>query len=142
MYVCTYVVSLNGEAVHICHNGTKSEVCALCLFHCLHLASLSVQMVPARCCNTCDQVREAYRKKGWAFNNAEGITQCLDEGWVQQMSDQSGEGCRASGFFDVSKVAGNFHFAPGKSFQSHNVHGKYVHTYIRTYICTYVYVYT
>ena len=26
------------------------------------------------------------------------------------------------GFLLVNKVAGNFHFAPGKSFQQHNVH--------------------
>lgn len=26
------------------------------------------------------------------------------------------------GFLDVNKVAGNFHFAPGKSFQQANVH--------------------
>ena len=68
-------------------------------------------------------MREAYRRKGWAFNNAEGITQCTEEGWVQKITEQSNEGCRASGFFDVSKVAGNFHFAPGKSFQQHNIHG-------------------
>ena len=33
------------------------------------------------CCNTCEAVREAYRKKGWAFNNADGIVQCEREGW-------------------------------------------------------------
>ena len=79
-----------------------------------------------RCCNSCSDVREAYRKKGWAFNNAEGITQCLQEGWTAKISEQADEGCHISGYFDVSKVAGNFHFAPGKSFQQHNVHGKCV----------------
>ena len=28
------------------------------------------------------------------------------------------------GLIEVSKVAGNVHFAPGKSFQQHSVHGK------------------
>lgn len=81
------------------------------------------------CCNSCSDVREAYRKKGWAFNNAEGITQCLHEGWTAKISEQADEGCHISGYFDVSKVAGNFHFAPGKSFQQHNVHVHDIHAF-------------
>ena len=27
------------------------------------------------CCNTCDDVKEAYVKKGWSFNNPEGVEQ-------------------------------------------------------------------
>ena len=75
------------------------------------------------CCNTCEQVREAYRQKGWAFSDPGSIEQCVDEGWTTQIKDQMNEGCRLYGTIDVSKVAGNFHFAPGKSFQQHSVHG-------------------
>jgi endoplasmic reticulum-Golgi intermediate compartment protein 3 len=32
------------------------------------------------------------------------------------------EGCRLHGHLEVNKVAGNFHIAPGQSFQQHNVH--------------------
>ena len=28
-----------------------------------------------QCCNTCEQVQEAYRKRGWAFSNADNIEQ-------------------------------------------------------------------
>lgn len=28
-----------------------------------------------RCCNTCEQIREQYRKKGWAFTNPERMEQ-------------------------------------------------------------------
>lgn len=35
---------------------------------------------------------------------------------------EEGEGCNMYGFLEVNKVAGNFHFAPGKSFQQSNVH--------------------
>ncbi|EYU34273.1 hypothetical protein MIMGU_mgv1a014288mg [Erythranthe guttata] len=38
------------------------------------------------------------------------------------IKDEDGEGCNIYGFLDVNKVAGNFHFAPGKSFQQSNVH--------------------
>jgi hypothetical protein len=50
------------------------------------------------------------------------IAQCVDEGWTDQLRDQVDEGCNAKGSIEISKVAGNFHFAPGKSFQSHSVH--------------------
>ena len=33
------------------------------------------------------------------------------------MEDQKGEGCNIEGWLEVPRVAGNFHFAPGKSFQ-------------------------
>lgn len=38
------------------------------------------------------------------------------------MQDQKNEGCQVYGFLEVNKVAGNFHFAPGKSFQQSHVH--------------------
>jgi len=77
---------------------------------------------PGDCCNTCEQVQETYRKKGWAFVNADGIEQCRREGWSERMAEQVGEGCQVYGYLLVNKVAGNFHFAPGKSFQQHHMH--------------------
>ncbi|XP_075440944.1 endoplasmic reticulum-Golgi intermediate compartment protein 3-like isoform X2 [Ascaphus truei] len=38
------------------------------------------------------------------------------------MEEQRNEGCQVYGFLEVNKVAGNFHFAPGKSFQLSHVH--------------------
>lgn len=32
------------------------------------------------------------------------------------MKEEEGEGCNIHGSLEVNKVAGNFHFAPGKSF--------------------------
>jgi hypothetical protein len=37
-------------------------------------------------------------------------------------STQVNEGCRVHGHLEVNKVAGNFHIAPGQSFQEHHVH--------------------
>ncbi|KAI3762194.1 hypothetical protein L1987_52618 [Smallanthus sonchifolius] len=74
------------------------------------------------CCNSCEDVREAYRKKGWAMSDPDLIDQCKREGFLQRIKDEEGEGCNVYGFLDVNKVAGNFHFAPGKSFQQSNVH--------------------
>ncbi|XP_078227156.1 endoplasmic reticulum-Golgi intermediate compartment protein 3 isoform X4 [Callithrix jacchus] len=75
-----------------------------------------------KCCNTCEDVREAYRRRGWAFKNPDTIEQCRREGFSQKMQEQKNEGCQVYGFLEVNKVAGNFHFAPGKSFQQSHVH--------------------
>ncbi|XP_053430954.1 endoplasmic reticulum-Golgi intermediate compartment protein 3 isoform X1 [Nycticebus coucang] len=76
----------------------------------------------SKCCNTCEDVREAYRRRGWAFKNPDTIEQCRREGFSQKMQEQKNEGCQVYGFLEVNKVAGNFHFAPGKSFQQSHVH--------------------
>jgi len=75
-----------------------------------------------KCCTTCEEVREAYRQKGWAFGNYMTIAQCVKEGWAKRLEEEKDEGCELYGFLMVNKVAGNFHFAPGKSFQSANYH--------------------
>ncbi|KAG6475408.1 hypothetical protein ZIOFF_064628 [Zingiber officinale] len=68
------------------------------------------------CCNSCEEVREAYQKKGWGMTNPDHIDQCKREGFIERVKEENGEGCNIDGFVEVSKVAGNFHFAPGKSF--------------------------
>ncbi|KZV22757.1 endoplasmic reticulum-Golgi intermediate compartment protein 3-like [Dorcoceras hygrometricum] len=72
------------------------------------------------CCNSCEEVREAYRKKGWAITNTDLIDQCKREGFVDKVKEEQGEGCNIHGSLEVNKVAGNFHFAPGKSFHQTN----------------------
>ncbi|PON63859.1 Endoplasmic reticulum vesicle transporter, C-terminal [Parasponia andersonii] len=73
------------------------------------------------CCNSCEEVREAYRKKGWALTNVDLIDQCKREGFIQKIKDEDGEGCNIEGSLEVNKVAGSFHFAPGKSFHQANI---------------------
>jgi endoplasmic reticulum-Golgi intermediate compartment protein 3 len=71
------------------------------------------------CCNTCDEVKSAYARKGWklpSLSMRNHITQCAHEGFEASL-DQKGEGCNLHGHFLVPKVSGNFHFGPSKSFQ-------------------------
>eukprot|EP00803_Ostreobium_quekettii_P009926 evm.model.scf_862.6 EVM.evm.TU.scf_862.6 scf_862:54352-57800(-) len=75
-----------------------------------------------QCCNTCKEVHDAYRKKGWAVKAASGVEQCEGESQEQALARHQGEGCAMWGSLSVSKVAGNFHFAPGRSYQSGSVH--------------------
>lgn len=74
------------------------------------------------CCNSCDEVRSAYLAKGWSFTSPDDIEQCVREGWSQKLKEQENEGCNVQGHIEVNKVAGNFHFAPGRSFQQSNMH--------------------
>lgn len=88
-----------------------------------------------KCCNTCDDVRAAYKQKNWQFSPY-GISQCVseygernnqatvntkDKEAIKQLL-KSGEGCRLEGHLEVNKVAGNFHIAPGISFQQNHMH--------------------
>lgn len=75
-----------------------------------------------RCCNTCEEIREGYRRKGWAFLDPKNYEQCIKEGWTETLKEQQNEGCHVFGYIDVNRVAGNFHIAPGRSFQQHHVH--------------------
>ncbi|KAF8586305.1 endoplasmic reticulum-derived transport vesicle ERV46 [Ramaria rubella] len=78
--------------------------------------------VPASgCCNTCEEVRQAYVNRGWSFSNPDAIDQCVAEGWSDKIKDQAAEGCDISGRVRVNKVIGNIHLSPGRSFQTHSM---------------------
>lgn len=74
------------------------------------------------CCNTCDEVREAYAQASWAFGKGEGVEQCEREHYSEKLDEQREEGCRIEGDLQVNKVVGNFHLAPGRSFSNGNMH--------------------
>ncbi|KAK4673031.1 ER-derived vesicles protein erv46 [Podospora pseudopauciseta] len=74
------------------------------------------------CCQTCDEVKEAYAAQAWAFGRGEGIEQCEREHYAEKLDEQRNEGCRIEGNVRVNKVIGNFHIAPGKSFSNGNMH--------------------
>lgn len=76
----------------------------------------------AGCCNTCDEVREAYATQGWAFGRGENVEQCMREHYAERLDEQREEGCRIEGSLQVNKVVGNFHLAPGRSFSNGNMH--------------------
>jgi len=59
-------------------------------------------------------VQDAYRSKGWAFTDANKISQCIKEGYVDKLLQQKDEGCRVHGVLHVARVAGNVNIVPGK----------------------------
>ncbi|TBU47418.1 Sec1-like protein [Dichomitus squalens] len=76
------------------------------------------------CCNTCEEVRQAYVNRGWSFNRPDSIEQCVKEGWSDKLKEQAHEGCNIAGRVRVNKVVGNIHLSPGRSFRTsaHNLY--------------------
>eukprot|EP00579_Thalassiosira_antarctica_P001699 CAMPEP_0201871478 /NCGR_PEP_ID=MMETSP0902-20130614/4387_1 /ASSEMBLY_ACC=CAM_ASM_000551 /TAXON_ID=420261 /ORGANISM="Thalassiosira antarctica, Strain CCMP982" /LENGTH=312 /DNA_ID=CAMNT_0048397467 /DNA_START=38 /DNA_END=972 /DNA_ORIENTATION=+ len=61
------------------------------------------------CCNSCDEVLEAYKKKRWNENAVQPLAeQCIREGRAKNEPKKmtGGEGCNLSGHFTVNRVAG------------------------------------
>jgi len=77
---------------------------------------------PGQCCNTCQEVTDAYARKGWSLSQIQTIEQCEREGVNSKVVEQLGEGCMFYGHIMVNKVSGNFHFAPGRSFNQGHLH--------------------
>ncbi len=46
----------------------------------------------------------------------------MKEHWSERLDEQRNEGCEIYGHLLVNKVGGNFHFAPGKSYQQSHMH--------------------
>ncbi|KAG2221396.1 hypothetical protein INT45_012647 [Circinella minor] len=83
------------------------------------------------CCNTCDELRQAYAGMGWGMGDLDKFDQCVRENWREKIDTQSNEGCNIHGQLQVNKVRGNFHFAPGQSFQNANMHLHNLQSYLR-----------
>ncbi|KAI3499406.1 hypothetical protein L1887_35206 [Cichorium endivia] len=71
------------------------------------------------CCNSYEEVREAYRRKSWGMTNPDLIDQCKREGFAQKIKDKEGEGCNIYGSVEVNNVAGNFYLI--KSFHQSSI---------------------
>jgi hypothetical protein len=68
------------------------------------------------CCNTCNDLREAYKYKGWNDHFiVRNSTQCMRDSTNPFSHVGLNEGCRVRGSLLVNKVAGNVHMALGTS---------------------------
>lgn len=72
------------------------------------------------CCQTCDEVHDAYLKAGWAFYDGAEIEQCEREGYVSNIRNHINEGCRVRGKAKLNRIDGEIHFAPGKSYENYS----------------------
>ena len=62
------------------------------------------------CCDTCDDVQRAYKRKGWVLRDIDSVEQCKGS-----QVNQEGEGCNVHGVVALSTGGGNLHLAPGKN---------------------------
>lgn len=82
-----------------------------------------------QCCNACDDVIEAYKKKKWKTQLLQYTAeQCVREGRdkAEPKKMTKGQGCNLSGYMKVNRVSGNFHIAMGEGIERD---GKHIHTY-------------
>ena len=66
------------------------------------------------CCNTCDDVKRVYRRKGWLIPDLDKIKQCKK---TMKSDEEKNEGCNIHGVVALSTGGGNFHVAPGHSLE-------------------------
>lgn len=70
------------------------------------------------CCNSCEEVQQAYRNKGWAFDHsAQQFSQCVNEHFDlnEELQKTEGESCRVHGHLEVNRVSGSLQISPGKT---------------------------
>ena len=82
-----------------------------------------------QCCNTCDELLEAYKSKRWRTDMVlQSAEQCVREGRdkVEPKRLRRGEGCNLQGHFMVNRVGGNFHIAMGEGIERD---GRHIHTF-------------
>lgn len=84
------------------------------------------------CCQTCEEVREAYAGVSWAFGRGENVEQCEREHYSEKLDQEREQGCRIEGEFRVNKVIGNFHIAPGRSFSNGQMHVHDLNNYLES----------
>lgn len=69
------------------------------------------------CCNTCDDVRRAYKRKGWVLRDTQEIKQCKKEGIVSKREDAD-EGCNVHGVVALSSGGGTFENGEGSDVEA------------------------
>jgi hypothetical protein len=67
-----------------------------------------------QCCNTCDDVKRAYRQKQWHIPDISKIDQCRH---LVRAEQEENEGCNIRGNVALSTGGGNLHFAPDRQWE-------------------------
>ena len=78
-------------------NGMHSSISEMCL------SCYGAEAFPGQCCNTCEQVRDAYRKKGWAISPTSDVEQCKTDQYAKDLETQRNEGCHVVSAPSASK---------------------------------------
>jgi hypothetical protein len=52
-------------------------------------------------------VKEAYRRKKWAFPDLDTVTQCHSENYSEKLKNAFSEACQIYGYMEVNRVSCN-----------------------------------
>nr|XP_012223663.1 PREDICTED: endoplasmic reticulum-Golgi intermediate compartment protein 3 isoform X1 [Linepithema humile] len=104
--------------------GSTTETCGDCY-------GAATELI--KCCNTCEEVREAYRLKKWALPDPANVKQCQNDKSMEKIKHAFTQGCQIYGYMEVNRVGGSFHIAPGDSFSVNHVHAHDVQPYTSTH---------
>jgi len=85
-------------------DGEPEEECGSCY---------GAELESSQCCNTCEEVKAAYRKRGWKLTDVAGIKQCEGTSLVDKKKALSEhQGCKIEGKINIYKRSGNLQFTP------------------------------
>lgn len=81
------------------------------------------QFNETHCCNSCQDVIDAYREKKWN-PSTDSFEQCKSERKLEGEFAKKAfeEGCNIFGTIEVNRMGGSFHIAPGRSFSINHIH--------------------
>jgi endoplasmic reticulum-Golgi intermediate compartment protein 3 len=91
-------------------DGAEKEDCPSCY---------GAERDPGECCHTCEEVRQAYARKGWSFNVDDiSIEQCAEDRVRLAVAAAGSEGCNVHAKFAASRATGSLQFIPGRVYSS------------------------
>ena len=76
------------------------------------------------CCNTCRDVRKAFKKKNKPLPPIASIEQCLKDGYLDKLKEMKDESCRVYGGLQVHQHPGSIHFGIGDENQMNEIYEK------------------
>uniref|UniRef100_A0A7S0GAV9 Endoplasmic reticulum vesicle transporter C-terminal domain-containing protein n=1 Tax=Proboscia inermis TaxID=420281 RepID=A0A7S0GAV9_9STRA len=74
------------------------------------------------CCNTCDDIKRAYRRAGWQVKDIEKMPVCYHQA---ASVDEENEGCNVHGIVALSTGGGNLHLAPNREMEKFGTHKQF-----------------
>jgi len=83
---------------------------------------------PDKCCNFCQDVLDAYKKKSWHVEQVRMVAeQCVREHKNGPKNLSKGQGCQIAGNMSFKRLNGNFHIAMGEGVERN---GQFIHTFL------------
>ena len=93
----------NGVKQQLQQKMSQPDYCGSCY---------GASIIPNQCCQSCDEVKNVYRQRGWSIPPLSTIEQCIASGQIMEEGAAqlaAKEGCHITGYLEVNKVAGNLY---------------------------------